>query len=78
VNLAGTGGSLDRSTRKHVCLSWISVFLSGEIPLPLYNNESKFLGVLSNAHGNYTLADPDFLDAIDLGRDGRAYTGVGF
>ncbi|GAQ80901.1 hypothetical protein KFL_000650330, partial [Klebsormidium nitens] len=39
---------------------------------------NEFLGVLSNAHGNYTLADPDFVDMIDLGREGRAYTGVGF
>ncbi|GAQ92576.1 hypothetical protein KFL_010600010 [Klebsormidium nitens] len=78
VSLAGTGARLGRRTRRQVCLSRISVFLSGDIPFPLYNDESRFLGVLSNAHGNYTLADPDFVDLIDLGRDGRAYTGVGF
>jgi hypothetical protein len=78
VSLVGTEATLDHSTRRKVCLSRISVFLSGDIPFPLYNNESKFSGVLSNAHGNYTLADPDFVDLIDLGREGRAYTGVGF
>jgi hypothetical protein len=77
VSLAGTGARLARGTRRKVCLSRISVFLSGDIPFSLYERE-EFLSVLSNAHGNYTLADPNFVDLIDLGRDGRAYTGVGF
>ncbi|GAQ87016.1 hypothetical protein KFL_003250200 [Klebsormidium nitens] len=77
VNLAGTGARLDRSTRGKVCLSRISVFLSGDIPFPLYDR-GKFLGILQNQRGNYSLDDPNFVDLIDLGRDGRAYTGVGF
>ncbi|GAQ92966.1 Leucine-rich repeat receptor-like protein kinase family protein, partial [Klebsormidium nitens] len=78
VSVAGTGARLSRSTRRKVCLGRISVFLSGDIPVPLYDTSGDFLGVLSNAQGNYALADPDFVDLIDLGRDGRAYTGVGF
>ncbi|GAQ92964.1 hypothetical protein KFL_012270010, partial [Klebsormidium nitens] len=81
VSLAGTGARLSRSTRRKVCLSPISVFLSGDIPIPLFEGPQasrRFLGVLRNAQGNYTLADPNFVDLIDLGREGRAYTGVGF
>jgi hypothetical protein len=60
-----------------VCLGRISVFLSGDIPYPLYE-DGLFSGILSNSHGNYTLADPNFVDEIYLGPEGRAYTGVGF
>ncbi|GAQ79501.1 hypothetical protein KFL_000310510 [Klebsormidium nitens] len=82
VNLAGTGATLPRSTRRRVCLGRISIFLNGDIPYPVYdlsNATNPFTNTLKNARGTvYDLMDPNFVDNIDLGPEGRAYTGVGF
>ncbi|GAQ90070.1 hypothetical protein KFL_005960010, partial [Klebsormidium nitens] len=78
VSLAGTEASLSRSTKRKVCLSRISIFIGGDIPYQLYDQKFRFNNTLKNEQGLYYLADPDFVDTIDLGPEGRAYTGVGF
>jgi uncharacterized protein YjbI with pentapeptide repeats len=82
VNLVGTGAKLSRSTRKTVCLSRISVFLlGGDIPFPVYDNDNppQFTRLLKNQQGMmFNLSDPNFVDLVDLGPEGVAYTGVGF
>jgi hypothetical protein len=78
LNLAGSGARLSRSLRKKVCLNRISIFLGGDIPYPLTDFDGRFNYTLKNQQGLYFLEDPNFVDSIDLGPEGEAYTGVGF
>ncbi|GAQ78577.1 LRR receptor-like serine/threonine-protein kinase FLS2 [Klebsormidium nitens] len=73
IDLVGTGARLSRGTRREICLGKISVFLSGDRPL----RDVDAL-TLTNSQGTVSLLDPLFLDKIDLGPGGRAYTGVSF
>eukprot|EP00243_Klebsormidium_subtile_P002709 TRINITY_DN15503_c0_g1_i1.p1 TRINITY_DN15503_c0_g1~~TRINITY_DN15503_c0_g1_i1.p1 ORF type:complete len:665 (+),score=85.60 TRINITY_DN15503_c0_g1_i1:1267-3261(+) len=73
VDLVGTGARLSRGTRREICLGKISVFLSGDRP----QRDVDAL-TLTNNQGTVSLLDPLFLDKIDLGPAGRAYTGVSF
>jgi Leucine-rich repeat (LRR) protein len=78
LNLAGSGAKLSRSARKKVCLSRISIFIGGDIPYKLYDEVGRFNNTLKNQQGLFFLEDPNFVDSIDLGPEGAAYTGVGF
>ncbi|GAQ89064.1 hypothetical protein KFL_004840040 [Klebsormidium nitens] len=83
VNLASTRARLSGSTRRKVCLSKISVFLNGDIPDGVVeyvtDGVPRNRNLLKNEQGLiFNLTDPNFVDEIDLGPNGRAYTGVGF
>jgi hypothetical protein len=83
VDLIGTGSRLGRKTKRKICLGKISVLLEGARVGPLAETVDVLGGQLAaNGFGNdyrqFSFDDPDFVDKIDLGPGGVAYTGVGF
>jgi Leucine-rich repeat (LRR) protein len=78
VNLVGTGSKLSRDARKMVCLNRISVILEGDPPALVFPFQSPLSPYLNNSRGPYFFNDSRFIDKIDLGKGGVAYTGVGF
>jgi Leucine-rich repeat (LRR) protein len=81
VNLIGTEARLSQSTRRTVCLGRISVFLRGDFPSLVIPGESeggRANAYLVNQQGVYFLKQSNFVDQIDLGPGGLAYTGVSF
>ena len=66
-----------------MCLGKVSVFLAGDPPSVVeegltVDGEYVSSAYLTNKYGKYFLNSSDFLDGIDLGPEGEAYTGVGF
>jgi hypothetical protein len=78
VNLVGTGSKLSTATKKEVCLNRISVFLEGDAPVVVFPFQAVGNSFLSNNRGQYRFNNSNFIDDIDLGRGGSAYTGVSF
>jgi hypothetical protein len=83
VDLIGTGSRLGRKAKRKICLGKISVLLEGARVGPLAETVDVLGGQLAaNGFGNdyrqFSFDDPDFVDKIDLGPGGMAYTGVGF
>lgn len=83
VNLIGSGSKLSQKARRKSCLGKISVFLAGDPPAVVSEFYIKdevpiTSSYLRNKYGNYFLNSSSFLNDIDLGPDGVAYTGVGF
>jgi hypothetical protein len=78
VNLIGTGSKLSRATRKQVCLSKISVFLEGDSPSVSFSVGAPESAFLANQQGSVYFNDSAFVNKLDLGPGGVAYTGVDF
>ncbi|GAQ78170.1 LRR receptor-like serine/threonine-protein kinase FLS2 [Klebsormidium nitens] len=76
INLIGTRARLARRTREEVCLGRASAFLQGDSPDFQTGRDGEIF--LQNRQVNLSLFDPDFVDRVDLGPDGEAYTGVSF
>jgi hypothetical protein len=86
VDLIGTGSRLGRRAKRTICLGKISVLLEGARVGPLAKTvdvqgvrggELQAIG-FGNKYRDFSFDDPDFVDKIDLGPGGVAYTGVGF
>ncbi|GAQ91220.1 LRR receptor-like serine/threonine-protein kinase FLS2 [Klebsormidium nitens] len=78
VNLIGTRAKLSRATREKICLSKISVFLAGDSPGVRFSVGGPGSAFLNNSQGSVYFNDSAFVDHLDLGPGGVAYTGVGF
>jgi hypothetical protein len=77
IDLTGSSYQLSTRTRRYTCLNKVSILLEGDPPESRTggNNSTSWL---ANAYGDYFLNSTTFLDDLDLGPSGRAYTGVGF